>query len=134
MTLEVVTIGRKKFVIGTVIVAIAIGVLAWNAFGGSATYYLTTSELAARGDAAYGQSVRVSGSIAPGSVETDESTRTLSFKVKDEGGELPVVYQGTVPDSFQVGNDVVVEGKLESDGVFQAKTIIVKCPSKYEPE
>ena len=126
--------GKKKFIIGAVIVAIAIGVLAWNAFGDNATYYLTTSELAARGEDAYGQSVRVSGSIAPGSVETDESTRTLRFKVNDEGGELPVVYRGTVPDTFQVGNDVVVEGKLESDGVFQAQTIIVKCPSKYEPQ
>jgi len=29
---------------------------------------------------------------------------------------------------------VTVEGQLGADGVFQAKTIMVKCASKYEPE
>ena len=127
-------LGKKKFIIGAVIIAIAIGVLAWSAFGDGATYYLTTSELAARGDDAYGQSVRVAGGIGPGSIDVDDSTRTLRFNVEDEDGSLAVIYQGTVPDTFQEGNDVVVEGKLGSDGVFQAKTIVVKCPSKYEPE
>lgn len=127
-------LGKKKFMIGAVIVAIAIGVLAWSAFGDGATYYLTTSELAAKGDAAYGQSVRVAGGIGPGSINIDDSTRTLTFNVEDEDGSLPVIYQGTVPDTFQEGQDVVVEGSLGNDGVFEAKTIVVKCPSRYEPE
>ena len=89
---------------------------------------------AAQGDAAYGQNVRVAGGIAPGSIDIDTATRTLKFDVEDEDGQLSVVYQGTVPDTFQEGNDVVVEGVLGTDGIFQAKTLVVKCPSKYEPE
>ena len=126
--------GKKKFIIGAVIVVIAIVVLALNAFSEGATYYLTTGELAAKGDDAYGQSVRVAGGITPGSINIDASTRTLRFSVQDDDGSLPVVYQGTVPDTFQEGNDVVVEGALGNDGVFQADTIVVKCPSRYEPE
>jgi len=127
-------LGKKKFIIGTVIVVAAIAVLAWTAFGEGATYYLTTGELAAQGDDAYGQSVRVAGAIAAGTIEIDQGTRTLKFDVRDDGGQLPVVYKGTVPDTFQEGNDVVVEGTLGTDGVFQAKTLVVKCPSRYEPE
>ena len=127
-------LGKKKFIIGTVIVVAAIAVLAWTAFGEGATYYLTTGELAAQGDDAYGQSVRVAGAIAAGTIEIDQGTRTLKFDVRDDGGQLPVVYKGTVPDTFQEGNDVVVEGTLGIDGVFEAKTLVVKCPSRYEPE
>jgi cytochrome c-type biogenesis protein CcmE len=32
------------------------------------------------------------------------------------------------------GESVVAEGRLGADGVFQASTILVKCPSKYESE
>jgi cytochrome c-type biogenesis protein CcmE len=127
-------LGKKKFIIGAVIIVAAIVVLAMNAFGDGATYYLTTGELAAQGEDAVGQSVRVAGGIAPGTIVIEQSTRTLKFDVQDEGGQIPVIYKGTVPDTFQEGNDVVVEGKLGEDGVFEAKTIVVKCPSKYEPE
>jgi cytochrome c-type biogenesis protein CcmE len=59
----------------------------------------------------------------------------LRFTIVDlEGDEnLPVVYQGVVPDTFRVGNEVVIEGQLNSDGIFQADTLMPKCPSKYEP-
>ncbi len=126
--------GRKKFLIGALVVVIAIGVLGWNAFGGSATYYLTTSELAARGEAAYGENLRVAGNVAPGSVQANENSRGVSFTVSDADGTVAVVYEGTVPDTFQEGTDVVVQGMLTSDGVFRAETILVSCPTKYEPE
>jgi cytochrome c-type biogenesis protein CcmE len=51
----------------------------------------------------------------------------------DGGESLPVIYQGVVPDTFKVGNEVVVEGTLKSNGIFQAYTLMPKCPSKYEP-
>ncbi len=62
--------------------------------------------------------------------------RTLKFIVVDleEGDEsLSIVYQGIPPDSFQDGREVVIEGHLNSAGVFKADSILTKCPSKYEP-
>jgi cytochrome c-type biogenesis protein CcmE len=47
---------------------------------------------------------------------------------------VPVVYRGVVPDTFQESGEVVVEGGLGSEGVFRARTLLAKCPSKYEPE
>jgi cytochrome c-type biogenesis protein CcmE len=40
-----------------------------------------------------------------------------------------------VPDNFKEGMAVVVEGKLRpGEKVFDANTILLKCPSKYEKE
>ena len=50
------------------------------------------------------------------------------------GGDtsLPVVYSGVVPDAFKQNADVVVEGSLTRAGTFEADSLLVKCPSKYE--
>ena len=48
----------------------------------------------------------------------------------DDGGTLPVVYKGLVPDIFAPGIQVVVEGHYVN-GVFEASTLLAKCPSKF---
>jgi cytochrome c-type biogenesis protein CcmE len=50
----------------------------------------------------------------------------------DKEVSLPVVYHGTVPDTFKVGRQVVLEGHYKDD-VFTAKSILTKCASRYEP-
>ena len=101
-----------------------------------ATYYYEVDELLAQGSSVNGENVRVNGQVSPGSVEQEAQGRILRFTMVDiEGkGSLPVVYQGVVPDTFQVGGEVVVEGHLASGGIFQAHTLMPKCPSKYVPE
>ena len=125
----------KRFLIGGAIVFLAIGYLGYMGFQSSATYYYTVSEFMEQGDSIYGENIRVNGQVASGSVEQESAGLILRFTIIDVAGEesLPVVYQGVVPDSFKVGNEVVVEGHLDSDGIFQAHTLMPKCPSKYVP-
>ncbi|MFB0559051.1 MAG: cytochrome c maturation protein CcmE [Dehalococcoidales bacterium] len=127
---------RRKFLIGGLIIFLAVGYLGYIGFHGAATYYYTVSELLEQGDSVYSQTVRVNGLVAPGSVEQEAAGRILRFTIIDVTGEesLPVVYQGTVPDTFKVGNEVVIEGYLNSAGIFQAHTLMPKCPSRYVPE
>ena len=127
---------KRRFLIGGIIVFLAIGYLGFIGFQSSATYYYTVSELIEQESSIYGENVRVNGQVAPDSVEQEAQGTILRFTIIDAEGEesLPVFYQGVVPDAFKVGNDVVVEGHLNSDGIFQANTILVKCPSKYVPE
>ena len=125
---------KKKFLIGGIIIFLAIGYLGFMSFQGSATYYYTVSELVEQGSSIYDKNVRVSGPVAPGSVETESGSLVLRFAIIEGEKSLPVVYQGVVPDSFKVGNDIVIDGHLDSTGIFQANTILVKCPSKYVPE
>lgn len=124
---------RKRFLIVGMVVAVALGYLGFTAFQGASMYYLTVDELLARNEAAYGERVRLMGKVEDGSVERSSETNTLRFAVTDENGaSLPVVYSGVVPDAFKQGADVVVEGSLERAGTFEADSLLVKCPSKYE--
>ena len=127
---------RKRFLIGGLIVVLAVAYLAYTGFVSSATFYYTVTELAVQRGSINGENVRVNGQVAGGSVEHDTKELTLRFTIIDAEGEdsLPVVYRGVVPDTFKAGGDVVVEGYLDSMGVFQANNILAKCPSRYVPE
>jgi len=125
---------KKRFLIGEIIVFLAIGYLGYMGFTSSATYYYTVSELIVQGSSIYGENVQVNGQVAPGSVEQEPGGLILRFSLVDGEETLPVVYQGVVPDAFKVGNEVVAEGYLDTAGIFQANTILTKCPSKYVPK
>ncbi len=124
---------KKKFLIGGIIVFLTIGYLGFIGFQSSATYYYEVSELLQQGSSVYGKNVRVNGQVAPGSLEQEAAGRILRFTIIDREESLPVVYQGHVPGTLKVGGDVVVEGYLNPLGIFQAHTLMPKCPSRYVP-
>jgi cytochrome c-type biogenesis protein CcmE len=125
---------RKKFLIGGIIIILAISYLGFTGFQSSATYYYTVSEFSEPGNSSYGENVRVKGQVVPGSVEQETTGSVLKFTIVDGGKSLPVAYQGVVPDTFKVGAEVVVEGQLNSAGIFQAHTVMPQCPSRYVPQ
>ena len=126
---------NKKFIIGAIIVLVAIGFLSVRAFAGSATYYYDVDEMVQKGASVSGETVKVRGFIDEGSVVRQAEGATLNFILADEGrkSKLPVVYQGVVPDTFKEGSELVCEGSLNTDGVFRATVLMPKCPSKYTP-
>ncbi len=126
---------KKKFLIGGIIVGVAVGYLGYNAFMGAATYYYGVGELLEQGSSVYDETVRVNGRVDSLSLEKESTRAVLRFTLIDLEGEqsLPAVYQGVVPDTFKIGNEVVIEGHLNSQGTFLADTLVSKCASKYEP-
>lgn len=124
---------KRKFIIGGLILFMAIAYLGFMGFRSSASYYFTVSELMAQGKIPQTQVIRVHGTVLAGSVEQRSSDLSLNFTVTEGGKNLPVVYRGVVPDTFRPDGDIVVEGTLGAGGVFQAKILMPKCPSKYEP-
>lgn len=124
----------KRFLVGGIIVFLAIGYLVFMGFQDSVTYYYTVSELIEQGSSIYDQNVRVKGQVAPGSVEQEAAGRILKFTIIDGENRLSVTYQGAVPDTFKVGAEVVAEGQFNSNGIFQAHTLMPKCPSRYVPQ
>jgi cytochrome c-type biogenesis protein CcmE len=125
---------KKKFLIGGIVIIIAIVFLAVTGFMKSSSYYYTVSEVIAQGNAAYGHNLRVNGTVAADSVENDVAAMTLKFTVTEGDSQLPVVFHGAAPDNFKADADVVIEGKMDTSGVFQADSILTKCPSKYAPQ
>ncbi len=62
----------------------------------------------------------------------DTQNNKFIFYLKNENGdEMKVVYDGTIPNNFEHATSVVVTGRYK-DGVFHAKEILTKCPSKYQ--
>ncbi|MEE8413025.1 MAG: cytochrome c maturation protein CcmE, partial [Dehalococcoidales bacterium] len=126
---------QKKFLIGGIIIIFALGFLGYTSLVGASIYYYTVGELLEQGRSVYGENVRVNGKVAPGSVEKRSAGSALRFDIiDDEGGEsLSVVFQGVVPDTFNVDSEVVIEGSLNSGGIFEANILMATCPSKYVP-
>lgn len=124
---------RGRFLIAGLVLAGALGYLMYVGIQGASMYYLTVSELASRGEAAYQEDIRLGGTVMEGSVSQDTSTMLAQFVVTDGQSSMPVQYKGVLPDAFEPGADVVVEGRLAPSGVFEASTLLAKCPSKYEP-
>jgi cytochrome c-type biogenesis protein CcmE len=97
----------------------------------SSTEAKTPSQVLAAGTGS--GTYEMTGKVVPGSIRHDGAT--LLFEVRDRAGteSVPVRYDGTVPDPFRDGREVIVTGRLE-DGVFVAErnSLITKCPSKFE--
>lgn len=130
---------RRRFVITGLVICIALGFLGYVVYTlleSKLDYYLTVSELKEKGESVYDQGVRVNGYVSPGSIESDPENRILTFTITDSDGNesLYVTYEGSRPDNFGDETQVVLEGKLDSTGLFHASSILTKCSDYYESE
>ncbi len=126
--------GKIKFLIGGLIILGAIAYVTFSSFQANAIYYLTLKELEGQRSSLVGQPIRINAPLDKTSIQFDDKTLVLKFNLQEDNLVLPVVYKGVKPDTFEQGESVVAEGRLGADGVFQASTILVKCPSKYESQ
>jgi cytochrome c-type biogenesis protein CcmE len=124
---------NKKFIIGGIIVLLAAAMLGYVGFMGVGTYYYNVGEFLAKESTLGGQTVRVSGILEPDAAKTG-LIWNCTLKDASSDATLAVTYSGAVPDTFKVGQQVVVEGKYDTaNGIFRGTSIIVKCASKYQP-
>lgn len=125
---------KKKYLIGGLILTVALIFLGYLGFMNGLTYYYEVDEFLDEANSISGQTVRVSGNVADDVVKDGLEIRFTILDMTGKEASLPVVYSGAVPDTFKVGNQVVVEGKYTTNGIFEAETIIVKCGSKFTTE
>ena len=125
---------RKRYLIGGGILALAVGYLLYASLASSVSYYLTVGEFFDRSSELSDRQVRVIGTIADSPVSWNAQDLELKFSIVEGTDTLPVVYGGAKPSGFKVGANVLVEGRLNDDGVFHATQLLMKCPSKYVPE
>ncbi|HEX9885404.1 MAG TPA: cytochrome c maturation protein CcmE [Longimicrobiales bacterium] len=129
---------NTRFMVGLVGVALVVTYLAWTGISDTMVYYLTPAELMARVDSDptfAGVGVKVSGKVVPGSYVKAQGELLHSFRVRDienESVTFPVEFRDVIPDTFNEDMDVVLEGRFDDAGVFQATTLLTKCGSRYE--
>jgi len=127
-----------RFMVGLVGVATAVTYLIWTGVSETMVYYLTPVELLARVEADptfHDVGVKVSGQVVPGTYSRTEGELLHVFTVRDladESSTFAVEFRDALPDTFSEDVEVVLEGRLRADGVFEATTLLTKCGSRYE--
>lgn len=80
------------------------------------------------------KNVQVRGKAIEGTVQIIDE-KNFSFEMEDLAGKVVRVYHsGTIPVNLMEAEYIVVKGKADGTDAFNAKAIMVKCPSKYEAE
>lgn len=123
----------KKFILGGIVILAMVVFLIVTSLQSTGVYYLTVDEARTQLRPGGTQVVRINGVADMQSVKWDAQNLKLAFDIVEGNQRLPVVYHGVKPDTFEQSESVVVEGTLAGNGVFDARTLLVKCPSRYEP-
>lgn len=112
------------------VLAVAVGLVLF-ALDDKITFFTSPSDVAS-GLVKPGQRLRLGGLVEEGSVERTGST--VRFRVTDGAKSIPVSYTGILPDLFREGQGTVAEGKVGTDGLFVADSVLAKHDEKYMPK
>jgi cytochrome c-type biogenesis protein CcmE len=123
---------RLKLLIGAAVIALCLGYLVYGGLQDTIVYFVTPSELEAKGVSALGKSLRLGGLVKEGSWNREDGTLLHTFALVDEASTIRVVFRGIPPDLFGEGRGALVEGTYGPDGLFQAKTILAKHSEEYK--
>jgi len=110
--------------------AAALGFIVYQGLANNLVYYITPSELLAKGASADGGNFRLGGQVRPGSVHWNGTTKMLSFVLQDPKASVAVVSHGIPPALFQNGIGCVVEGVF-SNHRFDATSLMIKHSGTY---
>lgn len=92
--------------------------------------FYTPTQVAA-GEVASGVQFRIGGMVKAGTIQEDQGSLRVSFVTTDYASDVPVQYEGILPDLFREGQGVVAEGQIDSAGVFHASKVLAKHDENY---
>ena len=125
--------GRGRLVLVGVVLALALAYLIYAAFPGSTSYYFTVDELAAYEGEVDGRSFRVKGTLLSDSFARYEGSTLATFNITAGGETIHASYNGVVPDLFfNSHSEIILQGSYPGQGTFEADTVSVLCPTKYQ--
>ncbi|MBI2867327.1 MAG: cytochrome c maturation protein CcmE [Chloroflexi bacterium] len=118
-----------KFALAGALVLAAIAFLTFMMTRGASSFFAGVSEVLAQGPTE--QQVRVKGKVLVASIRQDPAKNEMRFEMTDGSRSMPVLYYGGVTNQFyRTDADVVVEGRLGTDGVFRADNLISRHASE----
>ena len=80
------------------------------------------------------QKLRLGGFVAENSLDIDPQTLQVNFMITDYKTQIPIHYQGELPNLFREKQGVVVTGHFNTNGSFEATEILAKHDEKYMPK
>ena len=128
--------GKSVYIAAALLFVAGLGWLLYSGLSGGSVYFLNVSEALAMPKAELGQA-RLFGTVAAEDLSSKSDRLGVVFRLvdsEDPSKTMMVDYAGAVPDTFKPGVEVIVEGRMNGSGAFNAATLMTKCPSKYEKE
>lgn len=130
---------RKKslpvYIFALMLLTGAVGFMVWSGLSANSVYFLNVSEALAMPSQEL-QAARLFGTVAEGEIARPDNGLGVRFRLQDAeqpGLVVWVEYTGVVPDTFKPGAEVIVEGGMGQNS-FLARSLMTKCPSKYQKE
>ena len=127
---------RRHKRIGLILIGLAglslAAFLALSAFQQNLVFFFSPTQVAAK-EAPVNRTFRIGGLVQDGTLKRDSDGLTVRFTVTDTAASIPVVYKGILPDLFKEGRGCVAQGRIGSDGVFQAEQVLAKHDENYMP-
>jgi cytochrome c-type biogenesis protein CcmE len=77
--------------------------------------------------------IRLGGLVAAGSVQRDPDSLEVQFTVTDGRHDVPVSFEGILPDLFREGQGVIAHGYLDDGGHFHAHEVLARHDETYMP-
>ena len=122
---------QRMLAVGLAVVGVAIAAaFTLRAFQDNMMFFVEISDVVA-GNHPQERNFRIGGLVVNGSVQRQQGSLDLNFRVTDTQCELPVSYSGVLPDLFREGQGVVAHGRLNDDGVFVSDKILAKHDENY---
>lgn len=117
------------------LVGLGVGYLVLSGLSQNSVYFLNVGEALAMPAEELTQA-RLFGAVSASNMEFDPDGMGVSFTAQDKEDPskgIRIRYRGAVPDTFEAGVEVIVEGNFNAQSrEFEAATLLTKCPSKYE--
>jgi len=116
------------------VLIMALGGLLYSTLSEGTEYYKHVDEVVANPGAWHGKNLQLHGFVK-GEPARKRDSLEYRFDVQNNGKVVRAYYTGIVPDTFKADSEVVLQGRLASDGTFQVAKdgVMAKCPSKYDP-
>lgn len=111
--------------------SVAVGLMAY-ALRENINLFYPPSKIVA-GEAPVDTRIRAGGCVLPGKVQRSTDSLDVNFLITDGAATVAVHFTGILPDLFAEGEAVVVNGKLNGDGIFMATEVLAKHDETYTP-
>ena len=118
----------------SLVLALTFGGLLYTTMAEGTEYYKHVDEVMTDPPAWYGKNLQLHGFVQ-GEPARKRDSLEYRFDVANKGKVVRAYYTGIVPDTFKAESEVVLKGRLATDGTFHVDKdgVMAKCPSKYDP-
>ncbi len=123
-----------KVIIGVVVIGSASAYLLCQAAESWWMYYYSVDEFVEShfGKAEGSGIIRLAGVVKTGSTVYDAKKMQLDFELSGSKNSVPVRFHGVEPANFAGDREILVEGRIDNNGLFRANKILTRCESKYK--